>query len=134
MEVFQKKEVTETIQFPMPFTPGPPGGDSPLPTPHSPLTPFAPGPAGGGSSPWGEATGPGQSPEPAALANAPAFVAQKITRIKYVPVRELEPTLLRQLTVGGVMLVRDPVREQVALERGRLFQTYSGDLPALCPT
>jgi hypothetical protein len=77
---------------------------------------------------------PGQSPEAQAFPNAPAFVTQKITRIKYVPTRELEPTLLRQLTVGGVMLVRDPAREHVALERGRLLQTYSGELPALCPT
>ncbi len=113
VDVFQKKEVTETIRFPMPFTPGP---------------------AGGGSSPWGEALGPGQSPQAGAFTGAPAFVTQKITRTKYVPVREREPTLLRQLTVGGVMLVRDPAREQVALERGRLLQTYTGDLPSLCPT
>ena len=113
-EVFEKTEVSETIKIPVQFLPGGPMGGS---------SPFGDGP-GGSASPFGD-----QPPS-----EEPAFVTKKVTRTRFVPKTEWESTLVRQMTVGGVALVRDPEAEDVDLAAGDLLQTYSGDLPALCPT
>lgn len=113
-QVFEKKEVTETIKIPAPFSPS--GGLS-------------------GTSPWGGGMSSGGTmPGNDADDEEPAFTTQKVTRTIYVPKNELEPMLIRQLTVGGVRLIRDSDAEDIALDSGKLLQTYSGDAPALCPT
>jgi hypothetical protein len=113
VEVFEKTQVSKTIKIPVPFSPGGPiGGDSAFGEPGSSPGPFGDGP----------------------LSQQPAFVTKKVTAIEFVSKTESEPTLLRQMTVGGITLVRDPEKEEADLEAGSLLQTYSGDLPALCPT
>ena len=112
VEVFVKTEVTETIKVPVPMAPSAPMG---------------------GSSPWGAMMPDGTTPgEPSQ--EEPAFVTQKVQVVRYVARSESEPTVVRQMTVGGVARVRDPDREELPLEPGQLVQTYTGDSPALCPT
>jgi hypothetical protein len=105
-EVFEQIQVEKTIKIPVPFSP----------SEH--IT---------GSSPWGEgpaAKRPLWEEGPASPDN-PGFITQTITRTIEVPKLELEPTLMREMTVSGVRL---------DLESGKLIQTYSGRPPSLCPT
>ena len=110
-EVFETQQVQQTIRIPTSF-----------------------GPAGpiGGTSPWGIGGEPGSAPSPDE--GGPAFITQTITRTVQVPKTLLEPTLTRELTVGGVARVAEADAELFDLEPGSLRQTYTGAPPSLCPT
>ena len=113
VQVFEAKQVTEVIKIPIPFPPG--------------------GPIGG-SSPWGGGpTDASPSADGSMSESGPAFINQTVTTTRQVPKIEFEPQLLREMTVGGVALVRTD-EEVPGLARGSLRQTYSGQAPSLCPT
>lgn len=108
VQVVDEKEIEETKQIPV------------KPATQNLL-------AGGlrGSSAWGDdSSSGGDTPGKATVSQSePAFVVQKIKQITDVPKIEFEPSLLRELTVGGV-----------TFHAGELRRTYQGDTPALCPT
>ena len=60
--------------------------------------------------------------EPPPFLEGPPPIVEKITT--EVPKDEREPTLIREITFGGVTL----------LASGVLKRTYSGEPPSLCPT
>ena len=49
---------------------------------------------------------------------------QKVTQIVMIGKEETEMVILRDLTVGGIVL----------LPSGKLKRTYTGNPPSLCPT
>jgi len=108
VQVIDEKEIEETKQVPV------------KPAPSNLLVDGL-----SGSSAWGDDSSSGEdaSGKAKVLQNEPAFVVQKIKRIADVPKMEFEPSLLRELTVGGV-----------TFHAGELRRTYQGDSPALCPT
>jgi hypothetical protein len=85
---------------------------------------LVPAPPTPGQLPFGppeEAAGPEASEAPPA---PPGMKFETVTE-KYVEtLEEPEPTIVREVTVGGVAL----------LANGHLKRTYSGKPPALCPT
>ncbi|MEI8374650.1 MAG: hypothetical protein WCJ35_17630 [Planctomycetota bacterium] len=108
VQVINEKEIEETKQIPV------------KPTPTNLLASDL-----HSSSAWGDDSSSGEgAPGKATVSQSePAFVVQKIKRIADVPKMEFEPSLLRELTVGGV-----------TFHAGELRRTYQGDTPALCPT
>jgi len=108
VQVIGEKEIEETKQVPV------------QPAPKNLL-------AGdlSGSSVWGNDSSSGEdgSGKATVSQSEPAFVVEKVTRVAEVPKMEFEPSLLRELTVGGV-----------TFQAGELRRTYRGDTPALCPT
>ena len=114
-EVFETREVKQTIRIP---------------------TAFGPADSISGNSPWGVGGAPGQSPAPdePGADGGPAFLTQTITRTLQVPKTLLEPTLNRELTVGGVARLGESDAQSLGLEAGDLRQTYTGEAPSLCPT
>ena len=72
-------------------------------------------------APLGDAFSPGDTP----FGGPPPFVKQAVTRIDLVTLVESEPALMREVSVGGVVL----------LASGELKRTYSGTKgPSLCPS
>ena len=55
---------------------------------------------------------------------APPHLLAKVKETIIVTEDEFEPTLIREVTIGGVTL----------LATGELMRTYSGESPSLCPT
>ena len=95
--VFEEKEIEEKIPSPFGMPP-----------------PFA-------KSPQGLPFPPGAAP---AWPDAMDFPVQVIKHKVLVPHDQSEPALIRDATVGGVVL----------LSSGELKRTYSGKAPSLCPT
>lgn len=77
-------------------------------------------------SPSGEASpGGGPSfPDGDPFGGPPRSIKKTVTRIDLTSVVESEPTLTREVTVGGV----------ARLDSGELKRTYTGKGPALCPS
>ncbi len=65
---------------------------------------------------------PGLGPPPGFAELPPHLAKEKVTI--FVTEDEPEPTLIREVTVGGLAL----------FEAGKLKRTYSGKIPSLCPT
>jgi hypothetical protein len=96
--VLEERETKTTIEVPAPLPPPPLGENRPGAEPGL----------------------PGEGP----LGGLP-FVQQTVTRTDQVTLVESEPALMREVSVGGVVL----------LPSGQLKRTYSGDKgPALCPS
>ena len=77
--------------------------------------------------PFGEMSPPGMPPFPggAPMDAAPAVIKKKVKRVDRVTVEMSEPSMIRDVTVGGLALSKS----------GELERTYSGDAgPAMCPT
>jgi hypothetical protein len=109
--VLEEQEVEITIPSPGPFLPSAPFGQPPPlgePPPFGEARPFDGSPPFGPSQPFG-----GQQP----------FLT-KIKEKVLVPMNEPEWKLVREVTIGGVVL----------LPSGELKRTYSGKAPSLCPT
>jgi hypothetical protein len=99
--VVTEKETETTIDVPLALPPARPFGDGPS---------FGESPSFPGGPLMGE---------------APAFVKKTVKRVDLVTIDESEPSLIREVTVGGVALQKS----------GELKRTYSGNAgPALCPT
>jgi hypothetical protein len=130
----QWEEVVKTIPFPTPFgrgeTPPPAGEPTPGGTGEGTVPPDGPTPGGEPANPEGPQP-PQAPPWAAGPESQPPGIqvteTRKVTRS--VPVTTvhdvLEPELVREVTVGGVVL-----------ESGELRRTYSGGEPppSLCPT
>ena len=86
------------------------------------VDPFRSPPADGG--PAASSGNPFESPPPHGLPNIPGVRLKKITEDYVELVEDSEPAIVRDVTVGGIML----------LPNGHLKRTYSGKPPALCPT
>ncbi|MGA2030925.1 MAG: hypothetical protein ABSG68_01605 [Thermoguttaceae bacterium] len=100
LTVVAEEEVEISIPVPVPFRSlpfGAPAGG----LPPSLGAPFPPSPPGG-----------------------PSFMMRKVKQIELVEMSQSEPALVREVTIGGVVLAED----------GRLHRTYRGAAPALCPT
>ena len=67
---------------------------------------------------------PFAGPEAPPWAQPPGFTLRTDKHKVLVPYDQSEPTLIRDVTVGGVVL----------LDSGDLKRTYSGKAPSLCPT
>ena len=65
---------------------------------------------------------PGFAPPPSFFQPPPHLA--KVTKKIFITKDELEPALIREVTIGGVAL----------FEAGKLKRTYSGKAPSLCPT
>ena len=99
-----------------------------------PSSPFAPPGQPPMEGPFGEPMFPGDAPPMDAMdappmdappVDVPPFMDEvKVTKKVIVTEEETEPTLIREVTFGGVRL----------LASGELMRTYSGDPPLLCPT
>ena len=81
---------------------------------------------------------PPSRPEPEARLEPHPPTVEKQIRIRRVTKSESEPTLIREMTVGGVALAREEsiisIFGVILLASGELEQTYSGEVPTLCPT
>jgi hypothetical protein len=82
----------------------------------------------GNGAAGGKSENPFESPpETAGVSDGPGLAGVKFEKIKEdydEAITEPESAIVRDVTVGGVMLVAD----------GQLKRTYSGKPPALCPT
>ncbi len=88
--------------------------------PSDDVDPFRSPPAGGGHA--GNSENPFDGPP--GVPNIPGFRFKKIKEDYVVVTLDSEWAIVRDVTVGGVML----------LPNGHLKRTYSGKPPALCPT
>lgn len=127
VQVVQEQEEEISIPVPSPFGPGPmgPAGE-----------PFPGGPPQEGGLPPFDGQPPGQGPidqppmDQPPMEGPPPFwqpppVFEKVIKITIVTTDEPEPKIIREVSVGGLMLA----------ESGEIKRTYSGqDGPALCPT
>jgi hypothetical protein len=85
---------------------------------------FGPPMDDGFGPPMGDGFGaPGMAGPPGMLAPPPPFL-DKFTEKVIISEPESEPTLMREVSIGGITL----------LAEGILRRTYSGDPPLLCPT
>jgi len=116
--VIQENEEEVSIPVPTPFGPGPSGPEGPS-VPEGP--PAFEGPPGA------ENQGPGGEPPmggPPPIWQPPASFTTVLKKT-IVTTDELEPRILREVSVGGVTLAAS----------GEILRTYTGEEgPALCPT
>ena len=116
--VVQENEEEITLPGPFPFLPGLPGPEG-QPFPDAGTMP--PGP------PFAEGQPPGDEP-PAGMPPPlwqPPGMSTKVLKKVILTTDELEPTIIREVSVGGLTLA----------DSGEIKRTYSGDQgPALCPT
>jgi hypothetical protein len=111
--VSREEEKEFSIAPPTPFAPPPIPGQPSLGQPPFGQPPF-------GAPPFGQ---PGQGPPLVGpLPGAPPFLQTIKTKV-IVTENESEPTLVREVTFGGVTLTS-----------GTLMRTYTGQPPSLCPT
>lgn len=82
-----------------------------------PSAPFGPD---DGSPPFGDPEGFGPPPDMGGFFVPPPKMMEKVLVTK----EESEPTLIREVTFGGVAL----------LACGELMRTYTGQPPSMCPT
>jgi hypothetical protein len=113
--VVEEQETERSIQIDLPFLPFPP----PPGFPGGPPSDNAPRPEG---APPGEEPPPLAGPSP--FGPPPPFLTQVVKEVVQVSLDELEPKLVRDVTIGGLVL----------LESGKLMRTYSGTPPSLCPS
>jgi hypothetical protein len=108
VEVAEEQEIEIEVEPPMPFGPEFPGDD-----------PELGGPPGFGP--------PGLEPPelapPFPIVQPPPDFAKRQVKVLVTEV-EREPVVIREVTIGGLVL----------LEPGTLERTYSGKPPSLCPT
>jgi hypothetical protein len=107
ISVTEARESKKTIEFPMEMPQGPPQ--------------FSGGPPMDGFPPDGPPMGgplPGEKPP---------MIKKTITVVQPVSLWELEPAIVRDVTVGGVQLLASG-------EIRRTYDSSSGKGPALCPT
>jgi len=97
--VAEEREIEVPVVVPMPFPP--PGPDD-------------------GSPPFGDPGGFGPPPDMGGFFAPPPKIMEKVLVTK----EEAEPTLIREVTFGGVALVAS----------GELMRTYTGQPPSMCPT
>ena len=107
--VAEEQEIEVTID-PMPFPEGPDDGSMAFP-------PMGPDDE---TMPLDDPMGFGPPPELAGVFAPPMMMTQTVI----VAEDESEPTLIREVTFGGVVL----------LATGELMRTYTGQPPSLCPT
>jgi hypothetical protein len=120
--VVQEHEEEISIPVPTPFGPGPvgPEGDA---FPGGPPQSFGPPLAEGGPP------GPGPRDQPPMVGPPPFWrpppVFEKLIKKVFITTDEPEPTIIREVSVGGLTLA----------ESGEIKRTYRGNEgPALCPT
>jgi hypothetical protein len=82
--------------------------------------PFPPAGPDDGASPFGDPGGFGPPPGMGGFFAAPTKIIEKVLVTK----EEAEPTLIREVTFGGVVLMAS----------GELMRTYTGQPPSMCPT
>ena len=112
--VVEEQETERSIPIDLPFLPF--------------LPPPGPSAQGAGEPPAFPGAPPGEEPPPFAgpspFGPPPPFLTQVVKEVVQVPLDELEPKLVRDVTIGGLVL----------LESGKLMRTYSGTPPSLCPS
>ena len=81
---------------------------------------------------------PPDFPGPPPLLDEPPPIVEKVIATIRETKEKSEPTLIREVTVGGVALTREEstvsIFGVILLASGELKQTYSGEIPSLCPT